>query len=570
MALCKALASKVLQVAIPICYFLVLCVYLRKMRSPFMKRRLQCLLGVLLCLTNLAHGSDYYGCAHFNARDTLLFFWIEFMFLYSMTWVVVFSTAKNVYVAEVGHSLRVQRGLVALVMWGSVCLLCRLGFCIALAIKNSYNISGYYSIYGTVESVFTCVAMLVWAIRLRSRMLRPGSSKGSIQAFWKFTYVIGCALLLNVSGTVFVVLAIKRSFLPDSVPVNFGEPDSPGAFSFLYLMGNFINLYLVWPIRTPPTVWNSHGFEVVKDATGGARARPPFKILRMQHPKQTYRKSLEMQRLIYARVLTVLWNGAIHKGAHGRQGRRVGRSRPIHATGVIPATENNRDDPNALNATSNGTSNPDGPLSWETYSSLVTEGISKKTSKYPQYLPQALITIVAEYVADPSLLLTASATVMGSIGSMGFDFLSATRSAARSQSPLLPSLPEGGLAPRGSERTSGRMRLAALLGIEQKGRPQTETQIEVTLTTEAHTQESQALEHTRYREHSHHRSYHRPSRQQRQAQQEQEEEEEEAIEEEGEEEEKALDQVYDQILKEQFTSIPTVTAVSTGLVIDNN
>jgi hypothetical protein len=170
----------------------------------------------------------------------------------------------------------------------------------------------------------------------------------------------------------------------------------------------------------------------------------------------------------------------------------------------------------------------------------VTEVISKKTSKYPQYLPQALITIVAEYVADPSLLLTASATVMGSIGSMGFDFLSATRSAARSQSPLLPSLPEGGLAPRGSERTSGRMRPAALLGIEQKGRPHTETQIEVTLTKEAQTQESQAMEHTRYREHSHHQSYHRPSRQQRQAQQEQEEEEPE--EEEGEEEEKTLDQ----------------------------
>jgi hypothetical protein len=549
------MASKVLQVAIPICYFLVLCVYLAKMRSPFMKRRFQCLLGVLLCLTNMAHGSDYYGCAHFNARDTLLFFWIEYMFLYSMTWVVVFSTAKNVYVAEVGHSLSVQRGLVALVVWGGFCLLCRLGFCIALAIKNSYNISGYYSIYGTFESVFTCVAMLVWALRLRSRMLKPGSSKGSIQAFWKFTYAVGFAFILTITGNIFVVLAIKRSFLPDSVPVNFGEPDSPGAFSFLYLMGNFINLYLVWPVGPPPTVWNSHGFEVVLDTT--ARARPPFKILRMQQPKQTYRKSLEMQRVIYARVLTVLWNGAIHKGAHGRQGRRGGRSRPIQAT------EDNPDNTDTLNAPSTV---PLGPLAWETYSSLVTEGISKRTSKYPQYLPQELITIVAEYVADPSLLLTASAHVMGSIGSMGFDFLSATRSAARSQSPLLPSLPEGRIAPRGKETTSKRMQLAAFLGIEQKGRPNTETQIEVTLTTEAHTQESQSAEHTHYPEHSHHRHRQGSQRQQRQTRQEQEQEEEEEmgeifedLQEEGEEEkEGTLDQVYEQILQEHFTSIPTV------------
>jgi hypothetical protein len=199
-------------------------------------------------------------------------------------------------------------------------------------------------------------------------------------------------------------------------------------------------------------------------------------------------------------------------------------------------------------------------LACETHSSLVTEFISKRTSKYPQYLPQALITIVAEYVADPSLLLTASAHVMGSIGSMGFDFLSATRSAARSQSPLLPSLPEGRIAPRGKETTSKRMQLAAFLGIEHKGRPPPETQIEVTLTTEAHTQESQSAEHTRYPEHSHHR--HRLSRQQWQAQQEQEGEEAGEIfedpEEEGEEEKDGtLDQIYEQILQEHFTSIPT-------------
>jgi hypothetical protein len=151
-----------------------------------------------------------------------------------------------------------------------------------------------------------------------STPLTHAKAKGSIQAFWKFTYAVGFAFTLTITGNIFVVFAIKRSFLPDSVLVNFGEPDSPGAFSFLYLMGNFINLYLVWPVGPPRTVWNSHGFEVVLDTT--ARARPLFKILRMQQPKQTYRKSLEMQRVIYARVLTVLWNGAIHKW------RTVGRA----------------------------------------------------------------------------------------------------------------------------------------------------------------------------------------------------------------------------------------------------